>query len=105
MAKTLYKPRMNKGRTGIRRFRRLFGSFLAAQKGTQPVKSVDQQNRHSFIHCPAPPKKISKKISTIVHPPFRIPSTFPANNIRFDNIAEFGKSIIIILYEIYRYIV
>jgi hypothetical protein len=29
--------------------RRLFGSFLAAQKGTQPVKSVDHKTRHSFI--------------------------------------------------------
>ena len=45
----IQKPWMNKGRFGIRRFRRLFGSFLAAQKGTQPVKSVDPQNRHSFL--------------------------------------------------------
>ncbi len=44
----IHKPWMNKGKSEIRRFRRLFGSFLAAQKGTQPVKSVDNNTGHSF---------------------------------------------------------
>ncbi len=48
MAKAFKKPWMNKGKTEIRRFRRPFGSFWAAPKGTQPVKSVGHQNRHSF---------------------------------------------------------
>ena len=45
----IQKPWMNKGRTGIRRFRRLFGYFLAAQKVTQPVESVDHNTGPSFI--------------------------------------------------------
>ncbi|HBE78478.1 MAG TPA: hypothetical protein DDW65_11990 [Firmicutes bacterium] len=44
----IQEPWMNKGRTGSRRFRRPFGDFWAAPKVTQPVKTVDHQNRHSF---------------------------------------------------------
>jgi hypothetical protein len=51
----IQEPWMNKGRTGIRRFRRLFGYFLAAQKVTQPVETVDKQNRYSFIHSKKTP--------------------------------------------------
>jgi hypothetical protein len=44
----IQKPWMNKGKSEIRRCRRLFGYFLAAQKVTQPVEAVDHKNRHSF---------------------------------------------------------
>lgn len=40
--------------------RRPFGSFWAAPKGTQPVKSVDHKTRHSFLGVM---NKITRRLS------------------------------------------